>query len=194
MDESVIISYKPLFYANAGYAVVPINDTLNLIKSFYESQDVEIYGCLWWKDDGHIRPAIVCDKAKEVYEHLLYWCEGKPDEWFHIEAEQYRKYYCINLMPDLAKSVERMNTNFGVRSEHYKILFKSLAVCAINGIEAPMPQPQHTINIGIIGKDYENEDLNILRNIKVVEPSEFTNRLLNDFITDTNSSVDAERN
>lgn len=69
--------------------------------------------CLWCKDkNDQIFPCLLMDHAKELYDEMHVWSEGKLAEWFTIDFVEKDGCYAVAVMPNLQHSVDRFRTNW----------------------------------------------------------------------------------
>jgi hypothetical protein len=133
---AVIISYWPLFDPRAhGYQAGDIlldaqSSAQSDAQSSAKPQDMsqlkhalsclddeagQATACLWanYPFDNHpttIIPVLVLDKAKDIVQHLKTWSDGDLVNWFKLlvyHRPTDRSRYCVILMPDTIRSVER---------------------------------------------------------------------------------------
>lgn len=123
--KHLVISYVPLLqnYGNPLDAQVILDPEnaekyVEHVTSLLDT-DVHIQGCAWADEEGEIHALLITDKAKEIRDHLLAWCEEKPQDWFRLEIKLNDVNYQISLIPDLEKSAQRYRTNrFIHKQEH----------------------------------------------------------------------------
>jgi hypothetical protein len=98
----LLLSYIPLYPYDAASAgkLVPPSELKDL-------PDVRVLGCIWARRDDGVEPLFVLDNAKSVVDHLLSWCEGKPEIWFTYFIGTKDSAYAIGLVPNLDMSVKR---------------------------------------------------------------------------------------
>jgi hypothetical protein len=52
-------------------------------------------------------PLFVMSRAKEIYEHILFWSDNSPEKWFSLVVGDTPTHYTITLWPDTYKSYQR---------------------------------------------------------------------------------------
>jgi hypothetical protein len=107
----LMIGYIPLFYppVKPGALLEP-----EAIKNM-NIQSLNTYGCIWTHHQNQINPIIVCDKAKEVVDHINYYSEGNVEDWFEFFTILKEEEYTIGLHPKLDRICNRfqkINSNF----------------------------------------------------------------------------------
>jgi hypothetical protein len=64
--------------------------------------------CMWtYKEGMGFIPVLIYDDAKAIYDHLMWWCDGRPDKWFKIAIEVRGDQYAVTVIPNFKKSFER---------------------------------------------------------------------------------------
>lgn len=124
MKTSVLLlSYIPLYpydAATAGKLVPP--------SELKDRPEVHVLGCIWARRvDGGVEPMFVLDNAKAVVDHLLAWCEGKPECWFTYFMGVKDSSYAIGLVPNLDMSVKRWEFGYRLNNPESDLDISSLA-------------------------------------------------------------------
>lgn len=112
--KRMLISYVPLLYPMEVCPGVDYGPELIHVLKHIES--IYVHGVLWVTDDGLPIPVLIVDRAKEVFDHLLWWSEKAPCEWFTLILINFTqdkqilddKYY-ITLFPNMRKTLVRHN-------------------------------------------------------------------------------------
>jgi len=112
--KMVTISYVPLLWTTPKivhdreadsdmesviqHAQSVINDGANMAR-----------GVMWSvNDDGIAEPTFVIDNARGIYDHLVWWSENSPQEYFKIYiGDSGNTYHCM-LAPIVERSMSRM--------------------------------------------------------------------------------------
>jgi hypothetical protein len=106
----VVVSYWPLVDINKPklFTKGAVQDLQDYLDS---TPKVDIIGCLWLLDNDNPIPVLVVDRAKELRDHMLTWCEKDPSKWFRfcIQEAADEKYILI-IYPDIEKSIERFKS------------------------------------------------------------------------------------
>ena len=109
--EVVLVSYIPLFHPDQD-DIFDVNVD-NLTKRIENTYDGAAKGCLWSKTEkGTLVPILVYEHAQEIFEHLQFWSENKPEEWFVCSIAQHQEAYGLALIPNFRKGVERFKVNY----------------------------------------------------------------------------------
>lgn len=70
-------------------------------------------GCLWMLDDQTVMPVLIIPQAREIYEHLMWWSEDEPAEWFHLQIDRRADdEYVLAIVPNIERTVERWKTRW----------------------------------------------------------------------------------
>lgn len=147
-DKILLFGYHPLFYMPSGYTpgnTFGFSPTQTQIESIIKLiPDVEFKGVVWAAglSEGmtDICPIFICNKAKEVAEHLKYYSSNDPSRWFkfyHCQAS-YRGHrgYTAVLHPDLEMAIKRFKhanayyANLKVEVDDFTIIYKTISVDA----------------------------------------------------------------
>lgn len=136
----IVLSYHPLLRGPAGTVV-------SLSKEDVESGAVSemdgflaslpsgaAAGCLWADDgDGRPYPVLILGRGREIAEHFVEWSEGDPPAWFKLHVAERDGVYCLVLIPDVRKSMDRQLAAMALTSgrhvpvpEQTSVLFKPL--------------------------------------------------------------------
>ena len=103
----IIISYFPLLEGRAGdnFDQDRIDEVTNRLDKLSPFSNAE--GCLWGLENDSPHPIFIMKRGDEIYEHLILWGEGKPEDWFELHIAHWESRYAIGLIPKLDLSVER---------------------------------------------------------------------------------------
>ena len=129
--QLLMIGYIPLFYppVKPGALLEP-----EAIKNM-NIQSLNTYGCVWThkqngqNEQNQITPIIVCDKAKEVVDHINYYSEGNVEDWFEFFTILEEKEYTIGLHPKLDRICDRFQKVNSNLSNNMKIFYEPLSAC-----------------------------------------------------------------
>jgi hypothetical protein len=66
-------------------------------------------------EDGVASAVFAVDNCDEIAEHLRFWAEGKPEDWFSFHFLEKSQSYAAALMPNFKKSSERWKIAFQLR-------------------------------------------------------------------------------
>lgn len=179
----VIISYVPCLLGNP-------TQTVDIGKTFHLEQVQEMFqrgtdlsvavGCAWGIDSGAPVPMLVLDHGDAIYEHLMIWSEGKPEEWFDLIIHFEQGVYAVVLMPNLERSTKRSERVHGKLPKKVQILFAPLHFVALPGSETGTtmkPMIRGKTKFGIIDRARLAEDMS---NIGEVVRDVGTFRVIND--------------
>jgi hypothetical protein len=131
----VVISYCPLLTGPTWpMQDLKSEDAEAFVKTMEELPSGSAKGCLWVSnDDKGITPVFLFENASAIYEHLMFWSEDKPEEWFEYIFREKGGRYAIVCFPRLQKSIERWKINFQLNvgfpphpQAKYSLLFKPL--------------------------------------------------------------------
>jgi hypothetical protein len=107
-NKYICVSYTPQLLGKPGELIENKDNIMAMAKKLDEI-NANVIGCAWTEKDGLISPIFVVENAKAVYDHLMIWCEEKPEEWFSLTIKKHKdgKRYWVVLWPDISKSIER---------------------------------------------------------------------------------------
>lgn len=135
-----IIGYHPLLDTNRiPGSLLDKGDSEKFINEMRGIYDKSVDGCMWGvAEDGSLALALMIEQAEEVAEHLIKWSENKPTEWFKLYiAWEDPSRYCVALMPNPRKSVERFKVarmmfhdDLPDSDDKYTVIFSPLIVCS----------------------------------------------------------------
>lgn len=114
----IIIGYTPLFCSQFGINSVDPRSVESFLKEWHEFNSPSPTGILWLKNDDKVNAIFIVEKAKAVYNHLIYWCQGDYANWFVYLYKQFEDGYCIAIHPNIRKSIERMKSNASAAYGH----------------------------------------------------------------------------
>lgn len=153
--------------------------------------------CMWLAESDQTLIAIfVVDRAREIGEHLLRWCEHKPSEWFEVAIECNGTMYGVTLCPIYQKSLNRWaaaHPQFNVADVRVQFVFKPLTFASFVGETFLKLEPmlRKATSVKVLLCDPSVVDVNDIDRIlaNVVELGEFaiakdsySNRWLRDYI------------
>jgi hypothetical protein len=154
-SKYMVISYVPLLKVEPGS---DIEESIHVLPS------INVHACIWIIRDNVPIPIFVIEKADEVYNHLMWWTEEHPGEWFSF-ATRFRspKSYVLALVPNLKKSYERWKIAFQLKfgyppdsSIKEKYIFKPIYFCSGSGenyVKLYGEDPPSQITIGFMDND-----------------------------------------
>lgn len=67
--------------------------------------------CAWFMDEGRPLPVFGIERPQEVTDHVKWYSEGKPEEWFFLAIHKTDTHYDIALFPKFDKMRERFSYN-----------------------------------------------------------------------------------
>ena len=162
--KKLIISYFPCFYPDQSLLGVDLGGwDEEKFREYVDGLglDIIVHGVLWAnypfeKSDNQeptIIPILMIDRMREVVDHLVYWSEGVPEEWFTLcFGSKSPNDYAVALMPDLQRSIQRQE--FAARSVgdfEYIILFQSLCtVCHGNTLTQVKTKLRDSVPVGFV--------------------------------------------
>lgn len=132
MKKAVIIGYVPLSYAPPLQVIRSRRDLRSVVKwldSMIERAP-HLKGVGWVVDEGGLLSAVlITEEADAVYEHLMWWCEGRPDEFMTVSIiRKDDDSYSLLLAPNPNKSIQRFRRQWG---EAVKDMEVSVISCAL---------------------------------------------------------------
>lgn len=135
----VVIGYVPLLRPAKSdeMPIVEGKDCLSYLKKL-GLDDINQAGnrakfCAWGMENGEFLPVFGLERSKEIAEHLKWYSEGKPEEWFDLFIRRLGKKYGIVLMPRMSKMIERFKANYlhtkgeFLVDEEFNVLFRPLS-------------------------------------------------------------------
>lgn len=133
-DTMMMISYIPLFYG--ANSVFDINDEIcRMLLNTIDITNVEIKACGWLSNGNTMQPVFIADKAKEIYDHMIWWSDGSPNEWFSLVVSKTNYGYHALLVPNMIKSKERTLKHHGLNNNvKIEFIFKPLKI-QVQGFE-----------------------------------------------------------
>jgi len=110
----IIVGYVPLMYDYALWKGMPplqfspkqMDKLAKKMDRFMENAPMPS-ACLWSKGDKGIGPVFLIEQGEKVADHLRWYAEEKPAEWFQAFTYQEKERYHIALMPKPDKMRER---------------------------------------------------------------------------------------
>jgi len=132
LKSFVIVSYVPLLWPqDLNTQTESIEKAIE--KSIDSCPNGEIAGCAWIVRNGKLSPVFVLEKSREMVEHLKFWSEDKPEQWFKIHFRREGLKYFIALVPEVDKTVERFKISYQLRTGYplpketpLRVIFKYL--------------------------------------------------------------------
>ena len=135
--SAMVVSYVPLLF---GDSMSSVEDPKEITEALLKIPDVETLACVWFIKDNKPFPIIVMKDMKKVLDHLNWWSEGKPTEWFDLNIAQRDGKYIIALIPRIKKSIERWDIAYQLRTGYppprdtkYSVMFRSITFVSGNG-------------------------------------------------------------
>jgi len=127
-----VISYAPLLKAEKPF--LEGEDSVKKVLDQVSSVDSTVKGCVWsLEEDGTPCANFVIPRGKEIAPHLVEWAEGKPEEKFKFSHLEKDGTYVLSLMPDVEKSIKRVQANheavYGkkiAKNMKYQVIFNPL--------------------------------------------------------------------
>jgi len=117
--------------------------------------------CLWMIEDGVVSAVFAVEHCDEIAEHLKFWAEGKPEEWFAFHFLERGPSYAAALMPNFKKSSERWRIAFQLRHGYPPVegsenmIFRPLHCVAKTKVAFDQAKKHigPTVRVGLIGAD-----------------------------------------
>jgi hypothetical protein len=117
-----LISYAPLTPVDTQLyeSRETIEKMMPKLETSFSGEVGKAYACAWarTKDSG-VMPVFVLDRAKEIYDHLVAWSEGRPEVWFKLYFYKTKKRYAIILFPEIEKSIARFKFRMALGNVDY---------------------------------------------------------------------------
>lgn len=178
--SNIIFSYFPLLTGPPGAAFLGEEAVKNAeaIAQFTEElPSGSAKAALWMVDDGAAAVALVIDEAKDIAEHLSYWAEEKPEEWFSFHFLEKGTCYAGALMPNFRKSADRWKISFQLRYGYppppggESHIFRPLHFVAKTkeAFDVAKPYLKPKIRVGLVDPDGMAEGQFLVEREKVVE-------------------------
>ena len=102
----VVVSYWPLI--DIDKPKIFDKDPANELQRFVEdTPEINVMGCAWILKDEEPIPVLIVDRAKEIQEHMLKWCEDDPLKWFKFCIQEVDNQYVLIIYPDVEHSIQR---------------------------------------------------------------------------------------
>lgn len=113
-EEQLIISYVPFLLPQDIGEDAQAQQTMKYIEELPQG---EVFGCAWFVDDkNELVPYLIVDDAEKLAEHLLFWSENSPQDWFRFHWAKKGEEYAIGLVPEVGKTVERFKIGYQLRT------------------------------------------------------------------------------
>lgn len=107
--EFRFISYVPGVYSTNLNDMIPSAQTKSRVLKSLESAILPSISCVVWcgGEQCGTFPLFVMSRAKEIYEHILFWSDNSPGQWFSLVAGDTPSGYIVVLWPDTQRSYQR---------------------------------------------------------------------------------------
>lgn len=137
MDVNVImLGYMPLLYPDSSMIISSIEDVEKMLSTY---QQPNIYGCAWAKNDSEAMLLFVTNGlSKKLYDHILWYSENDPTNWFTISYKLKGKGYDIGLFPNVVNNCNRYKKNYKIMygkelsAKDIKVIFQPLTTFSPN--------------------------------------------------------------
>lgn len=109
-DSAFIIGYFPLFYPQPKMQQIT---NINQVEPFIDSLDIPPHttmGCIWAYANDCLQPIIICENAEQIAQHLKYYSDQQPEQWFQWFTTSDDITYTIGLMPNINQIIDRFKT------------------------------------------------------------------------------------
>lgn len=98
------ISYVPMLVGAAGEVI----EDEELHEKLKKAHHGMAKGCMFVEREGRMHPVFIISNADAIYNHMLFWSDQSPDEWFTVYIhEPEPNYYAIVLHPNIKRSLDR---------------------------------------------------------------------------------------
>lgn len=117
-QTNIIFSYFPLMAGPYGQAFMgpeAIGAAEEIGSVLEQLPSGSALACLWFIEHDKANPVFVIENAKAIAEHLKWWSEGKPEDWFSLHIMEKGRGYAMALMPDFKKTSDRWKIAFQLR-------------------------------------------------------------------------------
>jgi hypothetical protein len=103
----ICIGYVPLYYRSIQKDILEGDqDPYEFMSSrLCHTPPIKISACLYTNHHGITTPVLVCNKAKAVVEHLLFYSKGKPADRFRFYIGSNAHQYYIIIQPKVEKDI-----------------------------------------------------------------------------------------
>lgn len=167
--SALVVSYIPLLTGDPGFSLDLSKDP-DKIKEFLdavenETPDCHAAACVWVLKDDFPSPVFCMENAHDILDHLEWWSEEKPVDWFNLLIREQDKKYVIALVPKLNKSIERWNIAYQLRTgfpppkeTRYSILYRALHF--VSGGQSAFDQVKDKIGPEIMVGFIDMKDMN----------------------------------
>jgi len=106
-EKVILISYFP-FLDNAGGTFTPGSEAAkSALKALRKLDTVVIKGVAWLGEEQSgiaTSPCFVVDNAGKLEEHLLWWSENNPKDWFQLIWDKDDSGYTIAVIPTILRT------------------------------------------------------------------------------------------
>lgn len=136
--QYLIVSYVPcLWPEEASEWNRELSNSLTaatISKLLDEKPSGEPKGVIWYKsEEGNLTPVLIVPNADEFLEHLMYWSENAPEEWFQYNWEADDASYRFTLTPKMEKVVARYGIQLQLQTGYplpkdakFSVIFKPI--------------------------------------------------------------------
>lgn len=125
-----VVSYIPFLrnYDQQTSSESMPTDIIDRIK------DVSVDACLWAIEDDLPVAIFAVERAKELCDHILWWCHGDVSNWFKCVVGEDNNRYVVALHPTIEMSVQRIklaasmkDSDFNPDDYNYHVLYRPIA-------------------------------------------------------------------
>lgn len=131
-DHYLIVSYVPMLWPQESNI-----EPKTIEKAISNSPTGELSGCAWILRNGKLSPVFVLEEADKIVEHLKFWSEGKPEEWFKFHFKRDGLKYYVALVPEVQRTLDRFKMSYQLRTGYplpkefpIRVVFKYLHFAA----------------------------------------------------------------
>lgn len=195
--SAFVVSYVPLLTGRAGAGVsidsMEVRDVVNDVLAEVEKlPDGRVAACIWLSKDNSPYPVLAIENMNQIVDHIEWWAEGKPLDWFELKLLNRDGKYAVVLVPRFEKSVERWNLAYQLRvgyppprNTDYKIIFR--AIHFVSGTNTTYDAVKD-----LIGNELKIGFID-LKNVNREDPSQIDDsdiRILGSFPVSQNANLD----
>ena len=186
MADVIMIGYTPLMVAKSQFIERGVEGPINEWYQFVQNNQVNIIGCGFFLNDATVSLVLVLDNdAQKIYDHLCWWSENDPDNWFDFNITIANNGYAVCVSPNHQKSIDRFKKNHNVKSDKIVVLFNPLSgvfndLQTIGKITKNNKINQEKITVYFANADEINTDKfsNRKLELKNVGSTEYTKKLI----------------